>query len=184
MALVLVLDAARQPCVLLTRRSSRLRKHGGQYALPGGRLDPGETSVQAALRELHEELGIDLPDSAVLGQLDDFTTRSGFVITPVVADGGVAASTGSLGGAAPAEITPNPDEVAEVHRVPLSELYGPDRPSIHHIPESDRPVISLPLVGTMIFAPTAAMLYQLSEVALFGRSTRVAHFEQPKFAWR
>jgi hypothetical protein len=57
-------------------------------------------------------------------------------------------------------------------------------PRIRYIPESERPVISIPMLGTHIHAPTAAVLYQLREVALYGRATRVAHFEQPVFAWR
>ena len=78
----------------------------------------------------------------------------------------------------------NPNEVAAIYRVPLAELDRPDVPRLHHIPESDRPVISIPLLGTNIHAPTAAILYQLREVAVWGRSTRVAKYEQPVFAWR
>ena len=162
-------------CFLLTRRSSRLRGHSAQYALPGGRLDPDETTVDAALRELREELGLSLGREAVLGVLDDYETRSGYRITPVVVWGG---STDRL--------VPNPDEVAKVFRIPLEELCHPEVPVLEHIPESDRPVLSIPLasVGHRIYAPTAAMLFQFREVALAGRSTRVAGYDQPKFAWR
>ena len=66
---------------------------------------------------------------------------------------------------------------------PLQELERPDVPQLRTIPESDRPVISIPLLGTHIHAPTAAILYQLREVAMRGDATRVAHFEQPVFAW-
>src|SRR6478735_6805568 len=69
---------------LLTRRSASLRSHRAQWALPGGRCDAGETQSQAALRELHEELGLQLGESEVLGVLDDYPTRSGYLITPVV----------------------------------------------------------------------------------------------------
>ena len=102
-------------------------------------------------------------------------TRSGFVITPVV----------FWGGAAPA-FAPNPEEVAELHVVPVDDLDAPDIPTLRAIPESDRPVLSLPIpmLGTSIHAPTAAVLYQLREVALYGRATRVSHFEQPVFAWK
>ena len=68
--------------------------------------------------------------------------------------------------------------------MPLAELERPDVPRLRQIPESERPVISVPLLGTHIHAPTAAILFQLREVALHGRATRVAHFEQPVFAWR
>ena len=171
-AVTLIADEEGEPCFVITRRASGLRKHAGQWALPGGRVDAGEDATAAALRELREEVGLELPPESVLGQLDDYPTRSGFVITPVV----MWAEAGSL--------TPNPDEVDAVFRVRLAELLRPDVPQVRSIPESDRPVISIPLLGTSIHAPTAAVLYQLREVALYGRSTRVAHFEQPVFAWK
>ena len=138
----------------------------------GGQFDPGEDATAAALRELREEVGLDLSDDSMLGQLDDYPTRSGFIITPVV----VWAAGGTL--------TPNPDEVDAVFRVRLAELLRPDVPQLRTIPASDRPVISVPLLGASIHAPTAAVLYQLREVALRGLSTRVAHFDQPVFAWK
>jgi 8-oxo-dGTP pyrophosphatase MutT (NUDIX family) len=172
-ALVLVDDPEGRACFVLTRRAARLRRHAGQWALPGGRLDDGEQPERAALRELAEEVGLALEPQAVLGSLDDYPTRSGFVITPVVVWGGRHAV-----------LIPDPKEVASVHRVPLDELSQPGVPVLRSIPESTRPVISIPLVGTQIHAPTAAILYQLREAALLGRPTRVAHYEQPVFAWR
>ena len=172
-ALALLADEAGEPCFVLTRRARGLRSHGGQWALPGGRLDPGETPPMAALRELAEEVGLALPPASVLGLLDDYPTRSGYTITPVV----VWTDTES-------DLAPNPQEVAAVYRVPLAELERPDVPRLRQIPESVRPVISIPLLGTQIHAPTAAILYQLREVAVRGRATRVAEFEQPVFAWR
>lgn len=172
-AVVLRPDGEARPCFLLTRRAGTLRRHAGQWALPGGRLDPGETPEQAALRECREEVGLALPESATLGRLDDYPTRSGFVITPVVVWSDAADP-----------LRPDPAEVAEVHEVPLAELERPGVPHLRRIPESERPVISIPLLGTHIHAPTAAILFQLREVALFGRDTRVAHYEQPVFAWR
>jgi 8-oxo-dGTP pyrophosphatase MutT (NUDIX family) len=172
-AVALVGDSEGRACFVLTRRAPRLRRHAGQWALPGGGLDAGEAPAQAALRELEEEVGLRLPGSAVLGALDDYPTRSGFVITPLVLWGGDGAA-----------LIPDPKEVASVHRVPLDELLRPGVPVLRSIPESDRPVISIPLVGTQIHAPTAAILYQLREVALLGRPTRVSHYEQPVFAWR
>lgn len=172
-AVVLLPDAGGRACFVLTRRAGGLRNHAGQWALPGGRIDAGETPEDAARRECAEEVGLVLAPSALLGRLDDYTTRSGFVITPVVAwcD-------------APAVLTPDPEEVAEIHRVPLAELDRPGVPHLRRIPESERPVISIPLVGTHIHAPTAAILFQLREVAVWGRTTRVAHYEQPVFAWK
>lgn len=172
-ALTLVTDELERACFLLTRRTAGLRAHGGQWALPGGRLDAGETFREAALRELDEELGLRLGPESVLGELDDYPTRSGFCITPVVTWAGDDAV-----------LEPNPGEVAAVYRVPLSELDRPDVPRLRRIPESERPVISVPLLGTHIHAPTAAILYQLREVALWGREVRVAELEQPVFAWR
>ena len=172
-ALALVEDDAGHACFLITRRAAGLRSHGGQWALPGGRIDAGETAAAAALRELDEEVGLRLDPACALCLLDDYPTRSGFVITPVVI---------WAGGRQP--LRPNPQEVAAVHRVPLAELDRPDVPQLRAIPESERPVISIPLLGTHIHAPTAAILYQLREVAVWGRPTRVAEFEQPVFAWR
>ena len=157
--------------IWLTRRTSELRAHPGQFALPGGRLDPGEDAVDAALRELGEELGVIADRSAYVGTLDDYATRSGYVITPVVL---------ALGDA-PA-LVPNPAEVAEVYTIPLTDLDV--EPRYLRIPESEQLVIQLPLVGSLIHAPTAAVLYQFREVALHGRATPVAHLEQPVFAWR
>jgi 8-oxo-dGTP pyrophosphatase MutT (NUDIX family) len=172
-AVTLVSDDLDRPCFVLTRRNPQLRRHAGQWALPGGRIDPGESAEEAALRELAEEVGLALAGCSVLGCLDDYPTRSGFVITPVVIWGGPET-----------EFDPNPEEVAEAYRVPIAELDRPGVPRLRSIPESDRPVISIPLLGSNIHAPTAAILYQLREVAIWGRETRVAHFEQPVFAWR
>jgi 8-oxo-dGTP pyrophosphatase MutT (NUDIX family) len=172
-ALVLLPDDRGRACFLITRRARTLRAHAGQWALPGGRIDEGETPEAAVRRELWEETGLVLGPDSVLGQLDDYPTRSGFVITPLV-----------MWSAEPGEITPNPAEVAGVYRVPLAELDRPGVPRLVSIPESDRPMIQLPLLGSLIHAPTAAVVYQMREVVLHGRSTRVDHLEQPIWAWR
>ncbi len=156
---------------LLTRRATTLRGHPGQWALPGGRAEPGESPGGTARRELSEELGLTLGPEAELGLLDDYATRSGYVITPVVLWAGPSP-----------ELTPNPDEVGELHRVPVALLDV--EPRFLTIPESDQPVIQLPLFDRFVHAPTGAVLHQFAEVVLHGRATRVAHMEQPVFAWR
>ena len=170
---VTVVDSRKGACFLLTRRTSGLRAHAGQFALPGGRVDPGESAVEAALRELDEEMGVTLGARDVLGLLDDYPTRSGYRITPVVlwAGGDVA-------------VTAEPGEVAKVHYVTLERLARDDTPEFSTIPESDRPLIRLKIAGAKVHAPTAAVIYQFREVAIFGRHTRVDHLEQPVFAWR
>ena len=171
-ALVEADDADAGTALLLTRRASGLRSHGGQWALPGGRCDEGETPVEAALRELHEELGLKLGPDQVLGLLDDYPTRSGYLITPVV-----------LWSEKDAAITPSPDEVASVHRIALEDIERSDAFDFTLIPESRRRVIRFRLGGQLIHAPTAALIYQFREV-LAGRITRVAELEQPVFAWK
>ena len=173
-AIVIVEGAEKQAALLLTTRPAGLRRHGGQYALPGGRLDEGETAHEAALRELKEELGLTLGEDRIMGELDDYPTRSGFRISPIIVWGGDAGA-----------IHPDRQEVDRVYHIPLADLLSPDIP--HLVPgPGDHPILSAPLatLGHQVFAPTAAMLYQFREVALLGRDTRVAHFDQPAFAWK
>ena len=161
--------------LILTRRASHLRKHAGQWALPGGRIDDGETPEAAALRELVEEVGLALGPDAVLGRLDDYSTRSGFVITPVVVWAGAAR-----------DLRPNPDEVASIHRIPAAEFLRADAPLLDAgdpLRADAPPVLRMPVGSSWIAAPTAAVLYQFRELCLLGRATRVAHFDQPRFAW-
>lgn len=167
-----VLGVAGGAAFLLCQRALRMNRHAGQFALPGGRVDPGETALDAALRELDEELGIRLAPGSVLGWLDDYSTRSGYVMTPVVL----------WGGARPA-LKPARDEVLGVYRVTLQELVDAD-PRFTAIPESHRPLLQLPLGGHLIHAPTAAVLFQLRQVGLLGRAgERVGDIEEPVFAW-
>ena len=162
---------------LLTLRTPRLNAHAGQYALPGGRLDPGEDALTAARRELHEELGIDAAPEQVLGVLDDLPTRSGYLITPFVVWLGEATA-----------LRPSPDEIAEVHRPPLDDLFaGRGRGGNRGLAADDEAgpaVFSLfiPTLGHDLFAPTAAIMDHFREVALMGRPTPAVRFGEPRFA--
>lgn len=158
---------------ILTTRAAKLSSHAGQRAYPGGRVDPGETARQAALRELEEEVGLCLDADCILGRLDDYATRSGYVISPFI-----------IWGESEAGLVANPAEVERIHRVPLRELLRDDAPILEPIAESSNPVLKMPLGEAWFAAPSAAIAYQFREVALLGRDTRVAHFEQPHFAWQ
>ena len=126
--------------------------------------------MDAARREVHEEVGLELPPAAVLGQLDDFLSRSRHLIAPFVlwAD---AADGGDLG--------VNPHEVAAAYRVPLEQLDEPGNPVREPLLH-----FNLSVPGTSVYAPTAAILLQFRELALHGRHVSVKDEEQPYFAWR
>lgn len=175
--------------VLVIKRAYRGR-NAGQWALPGGRVDDGETVEQAALRELHEELGLSASSADLLGRLDDFPAASGFVITPIV-----AALTDASG------LRPSPDEVHSVHQVHLARLAADDVPHWVHPKDAvrqkdlrvDAPSVAYDGPGLLqmrlaenmtIHAPTGAMLWQFREVVLLGRAAdaaRIAHFAQPEW---
>ena len=167
-------EETNQAAFVLTRRTTMLRRHSGQYALPGGRVDDDEDIQTAVLREIAEEIGVCLENDSVLGCLDDFVTRSGFCITPVVVWAGKDC-----------EMKPDPNEVEAVFLIPLWDLNRPEIPHLQPVDGSVYPVLSAPFetLGRKVYAPTAAILYQFREVGLHGRPTRVAHFEQPRFAW-
>lgn len=167
---IVVLDVDRRPCVPIFQRTSDMSRHAGQMALPGGRLHEGESPEDCAIRELHEELGLTVEAQDVVGLLDDFDTRSGFTITPVVI----------CSGAEPAVLQPSKFEVAQLFVIPVPEL----RVAVAGAAEGPSSGFSLRLERVEVFAPTAAILYQFSEVALDGRSVRVADFFQPPFTHR
>ena len=159
--------------LLLTRRATTLNTHKGQWALPGGRQDEGETLQQTAMRESHEEVGLDLCPADCLGQLDSYPTRSGYLITPFVFWPKQALSPKA-----------NPQEVASLHYIPLNQAYRDDLVTEMAIEESPRPVLRINLLEHQIHAPTAAVLLQFLEAAVRGKQTRVAHYEQPVWAWK
>ncbi len=178
-AVVLFADEKGRMALLLTRRAAALKAHSGQYALPGGRVDPGEDPLRAALRELREELGLEAGPAAVLGALDDLPTRSGYLVTPFVV---------WLEGRS--RLVPSAAEIAAVHRVPVSDLFaGPGRGGNRVEARSDEQaagVLSLyiPTLAHDLFAPTAAILDHFREVALLGRPHRIVTFAEPAFARR
>jgi 8-oxo-dGTP pyrophosphatase MutT (NUDIX family) len=165
-------DDSGRAAFILTERPSTMRNHAGQWALPGGRCDEGETAAQAVLREIEEEIGLTIPEREVLGTLDDFVSRSGYRITPVVV------------WASPSEpLRLNAEEVAIAYRLPFDGFVTKESVSFVSIAESPRPVIRIATMGSHLHAPTAAIMYQFCEL-LAGRVARVSEFEQPLFAWR
>ncbi len=158
---------------ILTRRGKGLRNHSYQYALPGGRIDPGETREQTVLREINEEIGITVSEDQILGCLDEYETRSGFSITPVVLWVNDLSS-----------LRPEPGEVEEIFVINLEELFRTDSPKWVTIEESSKKVLQLPIRNRLIHAPTAALLLQFKEVALLGELMRTDHIEEPVWAWK
>jgi 8-oxo-dGTP pyrophosphatase MutT (NUDIX family) len=165
---IVVMDGYEIPSVPIFQRTSSMSRHAGQMALPGGRLHEGETTEECAIRELHEELGLKVSSDDIVGLLDDFDTRSGFTITPVViwTDALVAA------------LEPSTFEVAQLFVIAIPELRAAVSTA------SSGQAFSLKLDRVEVFAPTAAILYQFSEVALDGREARVTDFYQPPFTHR
>jgi mutator protein MutT len=161
-------DAEGRGSIVLTRRPTTLRRHSGQWALPGGRLEPGESPAGAVLREIQEEIGLELTYASIIGRLDDYATRSGHLISPFV----LWADTNQ-------PLRVSPEEVEAAFAVPLADLDHPTAlqlaPLLH---------FRMPSLPTTLHAPTAAIVYQFREVGLRGRYVAIAEVEQPYFAWR
>ncbi len=171
-AVAIALSANRRgrPTFLLTRRAATLRRHAGQWALPGGTRDCGESAAATAVRELWEEVGVPAADVEYVGLLDDYVTRSGYVITPVV-----------LLVPPMVQLRPNPDEVAGVYRIPVAQLSSAGSLLIEQRGEAT--TLRLRILGRLVNPPTAAILHQFAELVLHDRHTRVGHFVQPLFTW-
>ena len=177
---IVVMEGSGTPSVPIFQRTSDMSRHAGQMALPGGRLHQGESAAECAMRELQEELGLSVNPQDVVGLLDDFDTRSGFTITPVV----IVCS------AQPAALQPSKFEVAQLFVIAIPELraaVSKARPGEAFSLKLER-AFSKSHPGRAraleVFAPTAAILYQFSEVALDGRLARVTDFYQPPFTHR
>jgi 8-oxo-dGTP pyrophosphatase MutT (NUDIX family) len=175
-AICVVADAGGRPAVIVIKRAYRGR-NAGQWGLPGGREDEGETCAETALRELDEEVGLAAGAGDVVGRLDDFPAASGFVITPVVV---VPENAPPL--------RPSPDEVHSVHLVGLSRLAAPGTPRWVEQGAGAGRLLQMRLgEGMVVHPPTGAMLWQFREVVLLGRpaaEARVAHFLQPDWTHR
>ena len=166
---VCVLECDTAPRLLIGKRVAR-GLNPGQWALPGGKLDPGEDAVTAALRELGEEAGLVVGEERVAGLLDDVVTDSGFCITPVVV-------------IAPAGARPvrNPAELASLHPIPLANLLAERVPRWARAPDGG-PLLQMPLRHDMVIhAPTGAILLQFREVAVHGGSLRIDDLVQPEW---
>ena len=166
----------KEPCLLLTRRAVHLKRHAGQYALPGGRVDPGESIESAAIRECEEEIGLSFQEEDILGRLDDFATQSGFRISPLV-----------IWNSGEERLNPDPREVEKVFHIPFEELIDPEIDERNTKLKDEQTIgfsLLLPSIGHQVFAPTAAIIFQFREVVLLNRMTRVSDLKQPRFTWK
>jgi len=152
-AVLIAITDASEPGVLLTVRRENLRTHAGQIAFPGGRIDPGEDAIAAALREAQEEIGLDPSVVGVLGQLEEYRTVTGFRVTPAI---GVV----PLG----LPLAPHEHEVAELFEAPLLYLLDPANQKLETavFAGRERRYWQIEWNGRRIWGATAAMLVNLS----------------------
>ena len=158
---------------LLTRRALTMRRGAGNYALPGGNLEPGEDAITGAIRETSEELGVAITPGEALGMLDDFETLGGHVVTPVVFWTDEALS-----------LNPDPAEVDRAWFEPVERLNHPGSPMSEDHPDGGEPILRMFADDNWINPPTAAWLYQFREVGLHGRHIRVSMIGQPEWTAR
>jgi 8-oxo-dGTP pyrophosphatase MutT (NUDIX family) len=170
---IVVTPAPEGPAFLLTRRALHMRHGAGNYALPGGNVEPGEDAIAAARRETREELGVDLAPEAALGLLCDFATLGGHVVTPVV-----------FLSEAPLVLVPDPAEVDVAWTVPLADLDHPHAPRRVPHPDGGHPILRMHVRGSWMNPPTAAFLWQFREVCLHGREARTHDIGQPGWTAR
>lgn len=161
------------PAYLLTKRAMHMRRGAGNYALPGGGIEPGEDPIDAARRETEEEVGVRLPRRAALGMLDDFVTLGGHVVTPVV-----------FWTPRRLMLIPDPREVEQAWFVPLADLDHPEAPRRLRNPDGGPPLLRMFARGGWVNAPTAAWLWQFREVCLYGRDCRTDAVGQPGWTAR
>jgi 8-oxo-dGTP pyrophosphatase MutT (NUDIX family) len=156
--LLALLERPRGPTVLFTERAAHLRDHAGQVSLPGGRVVGGESPAEAALREAHEEVGLEPATVDVIGSLDEFITGTGFMITPVV---GVVGNAGFTA-------IPDPREVAGVFEVPLTIILDPTAMSVGYFERHGSRLLTYELLygGRRIWGATAAVLRNFQDVIL------------------
>ena len=158
---------------LLTSRALTMRRGAGNYALPGGNLEPGEDAITGAIRETSEELGVAITPGEALGMLDDFLTLGGHVVTPVVFWTDEALS-----------LNPDPAEVDRAWFEPVERLNHPGSPMSEDHPDGGEPILRMFADDNWINPPTAAWLYQFREVGLHGRHIRVSMIGQPEWTAR
>lgn len=151
--LIAVTDVADNPQVILTQRPNTMRDHPGQVAFPGGKIDPGEDAITAALREAEEELALPPAAVRVIGASDDYVTGTGFIVTPVV---GVV-SPGL-------ELVPSPSEVAAIFEAPLAMLLDRSQWRSNEVfwRGANRRYIEMEYQGFRIWGVTAAILANLA----------------------